>query len=618
MKKEILKVQIQRINNYQSNFNVQNFKAGPIETAGMLKSSTVRDVETIMFAYRDIVTKLSRKTEEGIKKIQEKFPNVSIGEGVTFHNCGAYGTSILIRSAESKKYHNLTRIIERKSRSINYGTKIVINSFILDGNERLLENKDENIAKSYPAERLYLTSEEIEKDNLEVRLKGVLATLDSAMLQFRKYLLLNQNEDLRLPDGHIPSTIADDIKKIENLHKDIDLKLDTLPTKVALKLRKSYYGYRLQTGLKTHSFSNPDGSYIVYTPVESDCEYELKRFVMYDKDGKVLKLFMTADSSKLVSNLSKEYPTYIPNTFKYVDESQIQQQEYIPNFQKLVEMYKFKLIGLQRVVDNYIDECNRIGTKAALPNEVEAALVSIQNNYEKISDLLKEVPIHEGTAIKKSFSEYMPSSKGLTLVNHEDGSRVQILPINSQKHSDLTRLTVKKDENTEWVYLLKDNKYIISNYNPKYPLIFPNILKYATASELEMALKEVMPYISYLENKAEAYKNHIAQKVQMSKDRKEAKEGATTQKKYSKSNIVEKNVPENVEMNGVTKRAKKASTAQKEYSESQKDARKELINECKNMISNAIDAGNPENLSVVLDNIKTKIYEYFTHISEHQ
>lgn len=61
-------MQIQRINNYQPKTNLQTFKAGTIQTAGMLSRSTVHDVEGIMSAYREIVSKLSCKTEKGLKK----------------------------------------------------------------------------------------------------------------------------------------------------------------------------------------------------------------------------------------------------------------------------------------------------------------------------------------------------------------------------------------------------------------------------------------------------------------------------------------------------------------------------------------------------------------------
>ena len=574
-------MKIQRINNYQPKTNFQTFKAGTIQTAGMLSRSTVHDVEGIMSAYREIVSKLSCKTEKGLKKIQEEFPNVTIGEGITFHNCGENGTSILIRSAESKKYHNLTRIIERKGRSINYGTKIVINSFILDGNERLLENKDENVAKSYPLERLYLTSEEIKNNNLDVKLKGVLASLDTAMLQFRKYLFLNQNNYLKLPDGRIQYGIADELNKIEDLHKEIDSKLEALPKSVGLAIRKSCPDYRLQTGLRTHSFTNPDGSYVVYTPVESDSEYELKRFVKYDKDGKALDLFMAVDSSKLVSNLNKDYPTYIPNTFKYADEAQIQEQDYLPKFQELTKCYKLKLIGLLKRVDEYLEGCRKVAVKAEFPEKVSSNIKSILDAYVETNNSLKNVSLSESIAIRKAFSEYVLGTKGLTFNNLEEGYSVQVLPVNSKRQSGLTRFTVKKDGNPDLVYLFKDGKHLVSNYNPLYPLTIPSVLKYADDSEIQAMLDETMPYISYFKEKMDAYKTHIDTNV------------------------------------GKFKKSKK-SAEQNDGLEDINPEKKEVVRECKKMLSDAIDAGNPENLAIVLQNIKTKVIDFFTRTSERQ
>ena len=51
---------------------------------------------------------------------------------------------------------------------------------------------------------------------------------------------------------------------------------------------------------------------------------------------------MAVDGSKLVSNLNKDYPAYIPDNFKYADEAQIQQEEFLPDFQELLSTYKLK------------------------------------------------------------------------------------------------------------------------------------------------------------------------------------------------------------------------------------------------------------------------------------
>ena len=593
-------MQILSINNYQPNHKLQTFKAGPVQTAGTLKYSTSRNVEAIMSAYREIMSRLACKTDEGLKKIQENFKNVTIGEGITFHNCGERGTSILIRSAESKKYHNLTRIIERKGRSINYGTKIVINSFILDGNNRLLENKDENVQKSYPSERVYLTSEEIEKGDYNNRLERVLNDLDAAMLPFRKYLLINRNEDLKLPDGKIPFGLVDDMKKIEDLHKDIDLKLGLLPAKAALEARKSYPSCRFQTGLKTHSFTYPDGSYIVYTPSEG--EYDLKRFVKYDKDGKVLKLFMAVDGSKLVSNLNKDYPAYIPDNFKYADEAQIQQEEFLPDFQELLSTYKLKLMGLSKAIETYLDESKLVETKIPLPEAVSSAFESASETYDKVNEIFKKIPVSEGIAIRKAFPEFALGIKGLTFNNYEDDTSVQLLPVNSNKHTGLSRFTVKKSGKPEQIYLLKDNKYIVSNYNPRYPLVIPNILKFADDSEIKEVLQDAMPYISYMKKKADEYKSHVESCAEEFRNSKIEKEEA---KEKAKEKVKEK-----IDYSefGEAKSKQKIRAMEK----------RNLIKECQKLISDAINSENIENLYANVREIKNKMDEFLTHNAEHQ
>ena len=225
----------------------------------IVKRPGVNGFQTVgMSAFKAIKAKLNSLSEEGIKYIEANYPDISIGESLIFHNCGDKKSSILVRSAESLEYSGLSRIIERKGNS-TWSERIVLNSFLIDNEEKLLVNEDENKQKNFPKERVYLSQAEVEQNKLEPALQSVVADLDFALLKFRKFLATIGSDYEKTPDGVLPYNIVSMFRDIQKYQKEIDLKLANLPKKVELSLRKSFPNYKLITGLTTHAFGDLGG-----------------------------------------------------------------------------------------------------------------------------------------------------------------------------------------------------------------------------------------------------------------------------------------------------------------------------------------------------------------------
>ena len=150
-----------------NNNNRFNFKAKlmPQKSVGMLQRSTSYEVEGILHAYREIMSKLNSKTEEGLNFIRKNYPNVTIGEGLTFHNCGKDKTSILIRCAEDLKYMGLTRIVVREGQTYE-ASRRVKDSFMLYNHDRAVINFNETHSKQFPNESKLATTEELQNSNI--------------------------------------------------------------------------------------------------------------------------------------------------------------------------------------------------------------------------------------------------------------------------------------------------------------------------------------------------------------------------------------------------------------------------------------------------------------------
>ena len=198
-------------NNYQNKYYNTEFRSRGVVSNTVRKSApntlswnTIKELKSAMSAFKAIKAKLNSLSEEGIKYIEANYPDISIGESLIFHNCGDKKSSILVRSAESLEYSGLSRIIERKGNS-TWSERIVLNSFLIDNEEKLLVNEDENKQKNFPKERVYLSQAEVEQNKLEPALQSVVADLDFALLKFRKFL----------------ATIGSDMKKLQMVYYHI-------------------------------------------------------------------------------------------------------------------------------------------------------------------------------------------------------------------------------------------------------------------------------------------------------------------------------------------------------------------------------------------------------------
>lgn len=179
---------------------------------GHLKNETANKISNLLHAYNDIASKLACKTEEGIKYIVENFP-VTIRDCIIFHNCGENNNSIAINLGGNSGAKNLTHIVRRRGNS-TWSERIVEEAYMIENNSRLLSEFKTNYMDIFPQERKYLTQKDLETSQADVNLQKLIDDLEPVMLKFRIFLSKNMNMHLRIPDGKIPYSIIEEIKKL--------------------------------------------------------------------------------------------------------------------------------------------------------------------------------------------------------------------------------------------------------------------------------------------------------------------------------------------------------------------------------------------------------------------
>lgn len=492
-------------------------QAATIEKGG-LTYNTRANLNSITQAYREIREKLNYKTEEGLQYIQQKFPNISIGEGLIFHNCGDKKSSIVIKCAESIENKGLMKIIERKS-GTSWGEGIVLNSFLVEDNHHLIKNSEDNKLKSFPKEREYFTEQEIKTENKEKILSEVLENLDYAMLLFRKFLLSIEDKYTRTPDGVLPYQITSKFNTIQSLQRLIDSELSKLPKKVELEVRKIYPNYKLVTGLTTHAFKDvgPEQVSITYNPIIAPGFENLRRLNIFDKDGKLVQTFAVTTNGKMVSNLYQGSTTHLPDKLSFFDEIELQKDENSTVFQKHLTYYHDHMKNLlEHVKKLSLDRFRYMNSRAfEIPKNLQENLSFILENIYNLEEDFENIKELGGTNIKNRLPNLisLSSKTGAKLEGFLGDKTINLAIIKSSRHDDLIKISICDKNNKQKFFILKDMKYIVKNINPQYPNMMPKKLIFLTEADDDVT-PEIQQALDYIKAKFLDYNALIKERYQ--------------------------------------------------------------------------------------------------------
>lgn len=472
--------------------------------AGVLKYTTTRLIDDFLHRYNEIISILEQKTPEGLEKLAQLYPQITIGENLVFHNCGENNNSISIRVARSNKYKGLT-YIARKEGSSEFKIRNTLNSFMISGKDKLVSNYNPNSSKYFPEDRKYFSEEELNRGNCDEDLQKLLTDLDPAMLEFRKFLARNIDKYNRIPDGKLNFIDVSEIKKAFRICQNIEEEKSKISKKRMLKMNQNFADLKPVSGLQNIMFQNlgEEKLSIYITEYENKEGFNLKRLYVYDKDNNLKKAFLIVDNEKFVKNLDKNNPNSLPRRFIYANSEELK-SEFLPEFKKYFELYESKLKEYEKYVNKTVDSYIKTEICGEFPIVYSEILSEALDWYNLAKIKLRKLP--SDLAIKtKEKVENLPAATGRTGFWYKDDENrilLQFLPISNRQHNNLLRISITNMENSEKKeFLIHEFKYIVKNYNPEYPTIIPKFLKYATEDELEES--QVTNYFRILRNKTE-------------------------------------------------------------------------------------------------------------------
>ena len=489
-----------------------NFTSAPLKKVVQknIGKNTIIKVDSVRSLYEEISKKIESLTPEGRSFLEQQMP-INLARGMRFDNVGKYKTSIVIRISDSLQNDGAMRIIERKSASKHYGDRIVINSFVLDKQNRLLKNEDENNINAFWSKEEPLTPEVVKKENLEADLLLNLCELECSMKKLLELINNNFAKFEATPVGLLPQHIVDLVKLIPAENQRINDLISTIPKRLNMEAREKYPNYKFTTATSVHSFKDlgDEKLTIFFAPIKSDVIDNLKRLYVLDKEGNVKDSFTIKDDSKMITNINRKYIRKVVKKPVYADEKEILKVENLPTFEKYLNMYAERLLGLRNHIVSYVEAKAKQKISSEIAKNIQNDLDEIVKTVNSVLEQLRYLPEERAVKVKKGFDGlYSPPSRiGITFIEPGTGKMVHVLPLKNHSIPNLVKLTITEKDGTERKYVLKDNKYVVKNYNPKRPKIIPTKLIFMNDSDLEKV--DIAKDLEFFKAKVFEYEEHV-------------------------------------------------------------------------------------------------------------
>ena len=565
-----------------------NFKSAKpqVPKVGVFERKTSYMVQDFLHGFNEIKEVLSRKTDVGLAKIAQDYPDVTLGENLVFHNCGEGKNSISIRTAESEQYRGLTYIARRQGNTEST-KKVILNSFMIEGFYKLVSNFKPNYSKYFPKDREYISSDEMLEKHLEEDLQKVLSDLEPMLLKFRKFLAKNDKTDLKLPDGKMSYNEVLNVKEAFRICKNIEEQVQNISHKRYLAMNSNFKDYCNVSGLKSYMFKNLGNEKlsINFSEFEDKQGYNLKRLYVYDNEGEIIKLFTIIDNEKFATNIKQVNPSVLPDKYTFANTEEFD-TKYFPEFKKYFKLYIDKLKEYQAYVNKTIDGFSKQEINGEFDIE-QASILSEALDWYNLSKIkLQKLPNNLANSIKTNVQKIEPAvgKTGIWLKNDEQNKIIQFLPVNSKQHEKLVRISITDMQTSEKNdFLIHKFKHIVKNYNPQYPTIIPKFLKYATQKEIEDSNLESV--FRYLKSKCE----ELATKADEA---------------YEKREILAKQLRQQKKVDLADKKSEKKAEV---------DRYKELKTSCKKMFKEALNNldNGFENFNQIISEMQKQVEEFY-------
>ena len=561
------------------------------------------DLNSLASSYNHIVSILDKKTGEGVKSLITESGLFNTIDGITLKNIGPDKDNISFEAGNFKNHTNTIRITQRTTDG-----KIKNGWLIKDG--RVIKNYNPQEPNSLSNNLEFYTLEELEESGTNKDLRDIISNIDPVMLKVRLLVLSKKDTHLKPIAAELSSKASDSISDIVRLTETVKERAEKIPQSTLYKMNLKFPKYKQTSGQSTYTFKDlgQNNEQINYSTIESNKFGYLQRLMVYNQDGSIKTGYLIKDNN-IISNFNPKCPTILPEKLYFADTKEIKTTHYSTELENYLDLYSQEL-------QNYLKHITPDNTPGSLSDEHRDLMNTIDTSFKSVENLFSKLNNVQIYKIKLAYPDYlnMPGKRGYTFANvGPDKEKVNIMRCNSKHNDNLIKISVLDDMGETRDYLLIQNDKVVSNYNPKYPTMIPNILKFYNQQDLYelTALK----YLEPLNEKMADFKNFVDNTIEQDKkDREEAKrlkEEEKAKKQLEKEKLKQEQKAERAMHNYQSIDEKIIAQRKKE----QELAFNELLASCKKDFKDAFDnikqTKDPTSFLAALESIKDRVEAHF-------
>ena len=469
------------------------------------------DLHSLEYSFKQIKEILDKKTGEGVKSLINASGKFNTVDGITFKNVGDACDNVSFDSGSFKNLSGTIRITQRSSAGeIKQGWLI--------HNDRVVKNYNPSNPNSLPNNIEYYSLEELQQSGINDKLRNVLANLDPVMLKVRQLAVAQKDTHLKTPAATISEDALHSLDKIQDLTDKVIKTADEIPHSTLYKLNVKFPDYKQISGQSSYTFQNlgNDKIQINYSTIDSKKLGYLQRLMVYDKEGQIKTGYLLSDN-KIVANFNPKIPAMLPEKFYYVDESKIQNAHYSQAFEDYLNLYS-------DAINAYLKHITPDNNPASLPQEYAPVMESVRNCFESIEDKFAKINKVKVSKLKTSYPDFlnMAGKRGYTFKNAgPNNETINIMRCKTKQCNDILKITVFDGKGDIKDYLLVQDNFVISNYNPKYPMDIPSAPKFYNSRDIYKL--SAFDYLESLNAKIADFEKFVDEKITKKQQSKEEK-----------------------------------------------------------------------------------------------
>lgn len=320
--------------------------------------------------------------------------------------------------------------------------------------------------------------------------------------------------------GNIEKLLSRDtmysVSSISQAYDDIIKKLSEKTSEGIDFIEKEYKDFKSGRGLAFHNCGDKKRSILVRVPDGKDGRDFIKIVVRkgnsFTDERIVLDSFTIKNYNQLVDDKNKNTVYIFPQNPQIL-EFEKQTEEHLCEVLNDLDFAMLKFRKFLNKMDGQFQKPKLFSFDIRQLQQLE----NIDLLYSKTDQKLREIPHKLALTVKKEYGDYKLQAKQPTniLTNIGEGqNQIIYKKFEHPEHGTLVRLMVyDKDDNIVDGYLIKNGKYLVSNFNPKNFSIIPPKLLYYDQNSVKTILPKLEKYLTDYENKLEDFKKFITIKL---------------------------------------------------------------------------------------------------------